>query len=120
MNAMVSEVRRVGRLDTSDMRRRALEALQRARFAVRVVAVPGELGVYTLTEDLRRVSGAGAAPVGFGSADAERYAAAINNEAALARDLLFVLSEFDRLADENERLSESPQSGLRITGRRDE
>ncbi len=81
--------------DEHDVRERALQAMRRARIAVHPVPVTGATGFYTLSTEVEPM------PDGVLSrADAERYAAAINGEADLARAMLLVLSELDALKEE--------------------
>jgi hypothetical protein len=73
----------------AELRDRAFAALSRARFMVQAVSIPGHPGRYTITE--------GDAPpeLGLAREAADRYADAINNEAALARALLLLIAELE-------------------------
>jgi len=82
-------------VDLDALRARAMDALLRARLAVHAVRVPGTQDGYTLSMDLE------ATPTLVLARDvAERYAEAINGEAALARAVLRVIAEVHQLRSE--------------------
>jgi hypothetical protein len=89
--------------DEDEVRECALEAMKRARVAVHPVPVAGANGCYTLSTE--------SAPLPDGAlsrADAERYAAAINGEAQLARAVMVVLNELETLKKELEKARALP------------
>ncbi len=89
--------------DEDDVRERALQAMRRARIAVHPVPVVGASGYYALSTEAEPTPDAV-----LNRADAERYAAAINGEAELARAMLLVLSELDALKEELEKAKKQP------------
>jgi hypothetical protein len=83
--------------DAEDLRVRALQAMQRAKLAVHPVPVLRASGCYTLSTEPHPLPDSV-----LSRADAERYAAAINGEAELARMMLAVLAELDAIKGELE------------------
>jgi hypothetical protein len=92
--------------DASDLRLRALQAMQRAKLAVHPVPVLRASGCYTLSTEAEPLPDAV-----LSRADAERYAAAINGEAELARAMLAVLAELDEVRGELELVRGSSLAG---------
>ena len=93
--------------DAGDLRSRALQAMQRAKLAVHPVPVLRASGCYTLSTEAEPLPDAV-----LSRADAERYAAAINGEAELARAMLAVLAELDAVRGELEEFRSS--SSMRV------
>lgn len=85
--------------DANELRLRALQAMQRAKLAVHPVPVLRASGCYTLSTEAQPLPDAV-----LSRADAERYAAAINGEAELARAMLAVLAELDAVRGELEQV----------------
>ncbi len=77
------------------LRERARQAIERARFKVYPVPIAGKPGYFTLATEAEAVHEAG-----FDEERARRYASAINNEAELARAMIIVLAEYERLTTE--------------------
>jgi hypothetical protein len=79
-------------VDLASVRQLSMNALIRARAMVYAVPVTGSHGEFTLSADRSAVERAGLA-----RDVAENYAAAVNGEAELARSMLNVLAELERL-----------------------
>jgi hypothetical protein len=79
-------------VDLASVRQLSMNALIRARAMVYAVPVSGSHGEYTLSADRTSVQRAG-----LPREVAENYAAAVNGEAELARSMLNVLAELERL-----------------------
>ncbi len=82
-------------LSLAKVRERAHQALERARFKIYPVPIAGKPGYFTLATEAEAVR-----ETGFDEEHARRYASAINNEAELARAMIMVLAEYERLAAE--------------------
>jgi hypothetical protein len=105
-------------VDLARIKQLSMNALLRARAMVYAVSVSGLPGEFTLSADRVAVEKAG-----LPRESAENYAAAVNGEAELARAMLTVIAELERLRDRLEALRDqalgdhsSPQaatSGLR-------
>jgi hypothetical protein len=85
--------------------------MQRAKLAVHPVPVLRASGCYTLSTESEPLPDAV-----LSRADAERYAAAINGEAELARAMLAVLSELEALRGELAQARESSPDLFQSTG----
>lgn len=83
------------RVDAEELRERAISAMKRARVAVQPVPVLGRPKCFTLSTEAQP-----AAEAGFTQAQAEHYAAAVNGEAVLARGMVLLLAELDKLRHE--------------------
>ena len=79
-------------VDLASVRQLSMNALIRARAMVYAVPVSGSQGEFTLSADRSPVEQAG-----LQRDVAENYAAAVNGEAELARSMLNVLAELERL-----------------------
>ena len=79
-------------VDLASVRQLSMNALIRARTMVYAVPVSGSHGEFTLSADRMSVDHAG-----LPRDVAENYAAAVNGEAELARSMLNVLAELERL-----------------------
>jgi hypothetical protein len=80
------------RVDADELRERAISAMKRARVAVQPVPVTGRPRCFTLSTEAQPSSEAG-----FTQTQAEHYAAAVNGEAVLARGMVLLLAELDKL-----------------------
>jgi hypothetical protein len=80
------------RVDAEELRERAISAMKRARVAVQPVPVSGKPRCFTLSTEAEPASEAG-----FTQTQAEHYAAAVNGEAVLARGMVLLLAELDKL-----------------------
>ncbi len=86
-------------VDLARIKQLSMSALLRARAMVYAVPVSGSPGEFTLSADRVALEKAG-----LPREAAENYAAAVNGEAELARAMLTVIAELERLRDRLEAL----------------
>lgn len=98
------------RVDAEELRERAISAMKRARVAVQPVPVLGRPKCFTLSTEAQPATEAG-----FTQTQAEHYAAAVNGEAVLARGMVLLLAELDKLRMELDDLRGSEARTSQVT-----